>query len=138
MLYRMRLPLIVATLFQLTVTASAYIDLVLEPPGPLTAADIEMVSHKPGDRLGRDRVGKRLYAKGFPHPCERGLWSARAMADCLASAGGAEYGSRTSQHVRQISPIRSLGGPRQNSPKTLDGLKQTSFGKWRARRDSNS
>ena len=119
-------------------TASAYIDPVLEPSGRPTAADIEMVSRKPADRLGRDRVRKRLYAKGFPNPCERGLWSAKAMAHCLASAGGAEQRSRTSQHVRQISPIRSLGGSRQGSPKTLAGLKRTSLGRWRARRDSNS
>jgi hypothetical protein len=44
------------------VTASAYIDPVLEPSGPPTAADIEIVSRKPADRLARDRVGMRLHA----------------------------------------------------------------------------
>jgi hypothetical protein len=120
------------------VAASAYIDPVIDQLGPLTAADIETVFRKPAGRLGRDRVRKRLYAKGFPHPFERGLWSAKAVADWLASAGSAEYRSRTSERVRQISPIRSLCGSQQSCPKTLVGLKPRSLGKWRARRDSNS
>lgn len=71
--------------------ASAYIEPVVDPSGPVTAAGIETVSHKPVIRLGRDRVRKRLCAKGLPHPFERRLWSAKAVADWLASAGGAEH-----------------------------------------------
>jgi hypothetical protein len=69
------------------VAASAYIDPVADPLGPLTAADIETAFRKPAGWFGRDRVRKRLYAKGFPHPFERGLWSAKAVADWLATAG---------------------------------------------------
>jgi hypothetical protein len=52
----------------LTVAASAYIDPVVDPSGPLTSADIETASRKPAGRLSRDRDRKRLYAKHFPHP----------------------------------------------------------------------
>jgi hypothetical protein len=69
------------------VTASAYIDPVADPLRPLTAADIERAFRKPSGWFGRDRVRKRLYAQGFPHPFERGLWSAKAVADWLATAG---------------------------------------------------
>ena len=64
----------------MTVAASAYIDPVADPLRPLTAADIETAFCKPAGWFGRDRVRKRLYAKGFPHPFERGLWSAKAVA----------------------------------------------------------
>ena len=73
--------------------ASAYIDPVADPLRPLTAADIEKAFRKPAGCFGRDRVRKRLYAKGFPHPFERGLWSAKAVADWLASAGSNPTGS---------------------------------------------
>ena len=70
--------------------ASAYIDPVADPSGPLTAADTETIFRKSAGRLGRDRVCKRLHTKGFPHPFERGLWSAKAVADWLPSAGRME------------------------------------------------
>jgi hypothetical protein len=75
------------------VAEPAYIDPVADPLRPLTAADIEAVFRKPRGWLGRDRVRKRLYAKGFPHPFERGLWSAKAVADWLASAGSNPNGA---------------------------------------------
>ena len=103
--------------------ASAYIDPVVDPSGPITAADIETASRNPGGWLGRDRVRKRPYAKGFPNPFERGLWSAKAVADWLASAGGPEHRSHTSQRVRRTPPVRSLGGSQQSSPKTLASLR---------------
>jgi hypothetical protein len=78
------------------VAASAYIEPVVDPSGPVTAAGIETVSRKPASRLGRDRVHKRLCAKGLPHRFERRLWSTKAVADWLASAGGPEHRSRTS------------------------------------------
>ena len=83
--------------------ASAYIDPVVDPSGPLTAANIETLSRKPAGRLGCDRVRKRLYAKGFPHPFERAQWSAKGVAGWLTSAGDTERMSRTSQRVRRIS-----------------------------------
>ena len=67
--------------------ASAYIDPVADPLRPLTAADIETVFRKRAGWFGRDRVRKRLYAKGFPHPFERGLWSRKAVINWMASAG---------------------------------------------------
>jgi len=72
---------------KLILAAPAYIDPVADPLRPLTAADIETVFRKPRGWFGRDRVRKRLYARGFPHPFERGLWSAQAVADWLATAG---------------------------------------------------
>jgi hypothetical protein len=82
------------------VAASVYIDSVADPSGTLTAADIETVFDKPAGRLGRDRIRKRLCAIYFPHPFERGLWSANGVAGWLASAGRAERKSLTSQRVR--------------------------------------
>ena len=73
--------------------ASAYIDPVADPLRPFTAADIETLFRKPAGWFGRDRVRKRLYAKGFPHPFERGLWSARAVSDWLATAGSNPTGA---------------------------------------------
>jgi hypothetical protein len=76
-----------------TVTATAYIDPGADPLRPLTAADIERAFRKPAGWFGRDRVRKRLYAQGFPHPFERGLWSAKAVADWLATAGSNPTGA---------------------------------------------
>ena len=73
--------------------ASAYIDPEADPLRPLTAADIESAFRKPAGWFGRDRVRKRLYAQGFPHPFERGLWSAKAVADWLATAGSNPTGA---------------------------------------------
>jgi hypothetical protein len=75
------------------VTVSAYIDPVADPLRPLTAADIERAFRKPAGWFARDRVRKRLYARGFPHPFERGLWSAKAVADWLATAGSNPAGT---------------------------------------------
>jgi hypothetical protein len=56
-------------------------------PPPLTSADITFLFNKRPGWFDRHRVRKRLYAKGFPRPFERGLWSAPAVADWLAQAG---------------------------------------------------
>lgn len=80
--------------------ASAYIEPVVDPSGPVTAADIETVFRKPAGRFSGDRVRKRLYAKGFTFPFEHGLWSAKAVADWLPSASRMECMSRTSKRVR--------------------------------------
>lgn len=54
-------------------------------PAPLTSADITTLFKKPDGWFDRDRVRKRLYAKGFPKPFERGRWSAKAVADWMAN-----------------------------------------------------
>ncbi len=69
---------------KLTVVASADIDPVVDPLAPFPTADIETVFRKPAERFGRNRARKRRYAKDFPHPFERGLWSAKAVADWLS------------------------------------------------------
>jgi hypothetical protein len=48
------------------VAEPAYIDSLRS----LTTADIETAFRKPRGWFGRDRVRKRLYARGFPHPSE--------------------------------------------------------------------
>lgn len=37
--------------------------------------------------FARDRVRKRLYGKGFPHPLDRGRWSKPAVLAWIAGAG---------------------------------------------------
>ena len=54
---------------------------------PLTSAEISRLFKKSDGWFGRDVVRKRLYRRGFPHPLERGLWSAAAVARWLATAG---------------------------------------------------
>jgi hypothetical protein len=90
---------------KLILAAPAYIDPVADPLRPLTAADIETVFRKPRGWFGRDRVRKRLYAKGFPHPFERGLWSANAVADWMATAGSNPIGAppRLPRHATEQS-----------------------------------
>lgn len=66
---------------------NAYAEPVRSLTDPLTAVDIDKLFRKPGGWFSRDVVRKRLYSKGFPHPFERGLWSAKAVADWLAAAG---------------------------------------------------
>src|SRR5687768_860548 len=103
----------------MTVAASAYIDVMADPLRPLKPADIETVFCKPAGWFGRDRVRKRLYAKGFPHPFERGLWSAKAVADWLASAGSNPTGSpprppRKSSEPSAEPPTRPARRQRSN------------------------
>ena len=55
---------------------------------PLTAAELEReIFRKPPGWFSRDRNRKRLYARGFPNPFERGLWSRAAVVHWLAGAG---------------------------------------------------
>jgi hypothetical protein len=61
------------------VVASAYIEPVVDPSRPVTAAGIHTVFRMPAGRFGRDRACKRLYAKGFPDFFEPRLWSAKAV-----------------------------------------------------------
>lgn len=71
---------------------------------PLTAADLERdVFRKPKGWFGRDRNRKRLYAKGFPHPFERGLWSAQAVKTWLATAGNNPDGTVPRGHRPRAS-----------------------------------
>jgi hypothetical protein len=67
--------------------ANGYSAARLDGPLPLTSAAISRLFTKAPGWFDRDRVRKRLYSKGFPHPFERGLWSAQAVADWMATAG---------------------------------------------------
>jgi hypothetical protein len=68
-------------------SASAHQNGYAEPevtlPAPLTSDDISRIFKKGPGWFDRDRVRKRLYAKGFPKPFERGLWSPKAVADWI-------------------------------------------------------
>jgi hypothetical protein len=66
---------------------NAYAPVQSTCPAPLTSADITRLFQKSQGWFDRDRVRKRLYATGFPHPFERGLWSAQAVAAWLADVG---------------------------------------------------
>lgn len=56
-------------------------------PPPLTSADISTMFGKPPGWFDRHSVRQRLYKRGFPHPFERGLWSATAVAIWYDTAG---------------------------------------------------
>ena len=56
-------------------------------PKPLTSADIDNILGYPPGKFARDRVRKRLYKKGFPHPYEMGKWSSTAVLDWFSQAG---------------------------------------------------
>lgn len=74
---------------KLTMAASAYIDPVVDLSRPPTAADLETVFRKPAGRFGRNHVRNYLiFAKGFPHPFEGGLCSAKTGAEWPASTAG--------------------------------------------------
>lgn len=49
--------------------------------------DIDKVFKRALGWFARNRVRVRLYAKGFPHPVERGRWSKPAVLDWIARAG---------------------------------------------------
>ena len=51
----------------------------VEPPKTLDARRISAMFGKPSDWFSRDRVRKALYARGFPRPIYRGLWSRSAV-----------------------------------------------------------
>ena len=61
---------------------------------------------KPAGWFGRDRVRKRLYAKGFPHPFERGLWSTkgggRLAGDALAATPLAHPRGRRGKQAKRL------------------------------------
>jgi hypothetical protein len=54
-------------------------------PKPLTSEDISALFSKAPGWFSRDAVRKRFYAKGFPKPFDRGLWSPKAVADWIAN-----------------------------------------------------
>lgn len=62
-----------------------------EIPAPLTSAEISVqVFKRPAAWFSSDRVRKRFYARGFPKPYARGLWSAIAVRNWYATAGTAD------------------------------------------------
>lgn len=70
---------------------SAYATVPKKPPPEvletMTSADIDRLFKREPGWFDRDRVRKRLYAKGFPHHCERGRWSLLAVKKWLEGAG---------------------------------------------------
>lgn len=56
-------------------------------PPPMTSADISTLFGKSPSWFNRHSVRQRLYKRGFPHPFERGLWSATAVAIWYDTAG---------------------------------------------------
>ena len=75
---------------------------------PITSADISCLFKKPAGWFARDVVRKRLYRKGFPHPFERGLWSAKAVADWMANAGKNPDGVQPSDRSRRAKRRRRV------------------------------
>lgn len=65
---------------------------------PLTSADITTLFRKPAGWFDRDRVRKRFYARGFPHPIDRGLWSSLAVRNWMTGAG------HNPEHVQPSAP----------------------------------
>ena len=56
-------------------------------PKLLRSADIDKLFEREPGWFNRDRVRKRLYAKGFPHPVEAGRWSPLAIEAWMRGAG---------------------------------------------------
>lgn len=67
--------------------STGYVDPLPSSVRPMTAPEISRLFGKSDGWFTRDRVRKRLYAKGFPHPLERGLWSRSAVAAWLSMTG---------------------------------------------------
>lgn len=83
-----------------------------EPPKLLVSADIDKLFQRKRGWFEHTRVRERLYRKGFPHPVERGRWSAAAIAAWMAGAG------TNPDNVPPDPPRRRRGGPR---PPRLNG-----------------
>jgi hypothetical protein len=89
---------------------SEYVDTAPDPLAPLTAREISTrIFRKPAGWFSRDRVRKRLYARGFPHPMERGLWSAEAVRTWLANAGSNPDGRGPREKARRKRQARPNG-----------------------------
>ncbi|MDO8976747.1 hypothetical protein [Reyranella sp.] len=56
-------------------------------PVLLTSRDIDRLFRRLPGWFERDRVRKRLYAKGFPHPVQAGLWSPIAIHAWMTGVG---------------------------------------------------
>jgi hypothetical protein len=81
---------------------SAYATPLDDPLGTLTSAEVStLVFKKRPGWFGRDIVRKRLYSRGFPHPIERGIWSAAAIKSWLETAG-----SNPNRVVPKAPPVR--------------------------------
>jgi len=82
---------------------NGYVELVENLPSPLTSAEISHLLKKSPGWFARDVVRKRFYAQGFPHPFERGLWSAKAVAEWLAAAGSNPHGVQPGERKKPAS-----------------------------------
>ncbi len=86
-------------------------------PKLLTSADIDRLFTRSPGWFDRDRVRKRLYAKGFPHPCETARWSPVAVRDWMAGAG---------KNPGNVPPnIKAAGKPRRRRTPASSGYAQT-------------
>lgn len=56
-------------------------------PKPLSSSDIDKLFKRKSGWFNRDRVRKRLYKKGFPHPIQRGQWSSLAVYAWMTLVG---------------------------------------------------
>jgi hypothetical protein len=77
-------------------------------PKLLRSHDIDKLFEREPGWFNRDRVRKRLYAKGFPHPVEAGRWSPLAIEAWMRGAG-ANPGN-VPPDVERRGPIK---GPRR-------------------------
>jgi hypothetical protein len=66
---------------------SGYAPAQRRTPLPMTSDDISAMFGKAPGWFDRHKVRQRLYARGFPHPFDRGLWSATAVAIWYDTAG---------------------------------------------------
>jgi hypothetical protein len=67
---------------------SAYADIDAgDVPELLTIGDIDRLFKREPGWFARQRTQRRLYAKGFPHPCDRGRWSPLAVKTWMEGAG---------------------------------------------------
>ena len=56
-------------------------------PKLLRSCDIDRLFEREPGWFERNRVRKRLYAKGFPHPVQAGRWSPLAIEAWMRGAG---------------------------------------------------
>lgn len=56
-------------------------------PDLLRSADIDKLFKRKRGWFTHSRVRARLYAAGFPHPCDRGRWSPIAVLNWMEGAG---------------------------------------------------
>ena len=85
-------------------------------PMLLRSRDIDKLFKREAGWFDRDRVRKRLYAKGFPHPIEAGRWSPTAIEAWMRGAGAnpdnvpPDVERRAPRNTPRRRPRRAAGG----------------------------